>query len=195
MLHAYANDKARLLELLRNKSFAQKKVTLASGRVSDWYIDVRQTSFDGEGAMLLGRLLLREVQALEIHHDTQYAIGGLELGAVPIATAVSMTAALAGHELTAFTVRKEPKTHGAKLPIEGLGAIKPPRSVVVVEDVITTGASALKAVTTLRDAGYSVSAVLAVVDRGEDGGRGRLELEGLEVRALFGRDDFMPNVL
>ena len=172
----------QLIHALATRSARRGQFTLASGRQSTLYIDARLTTMSPEGLALIGPLGLATLR------DTGWgvhAVGGLTLGADPIAYAISYASALAGAlasaPLRAFTVRKEAKAHGTGKLIEG-----PFRSgdrVAVIEDVITTGGSALRAVEAVRAAGGEVAGVLALVDR-EEGGREALEAAGLDVRAL-----------
>jgi orotate phosphoribosyltransferase len=167
-----------LQQLLADRSARRGKFTLSSGRESTLYIDARLTTMSPEGLVLIGRLGLHSLH----HHgwDVQ-AIGGLTLGADPVAFAVAYASAATTRPLRAFTVRKEPKGHGAGRLVEG--PVASGDRVVIVEDVITTGASALRAVSAIRAMGGAVVGVLAVVDR-EEGGREALEAEGLPVVAL-----------
>jgi orotate phosphoribosyltransferase len=175
---------AALRALLAARSARRGQFTLASGRTSTLYIDARLTTMSPEGLALIGPLGLHALRHAAWQVD---AVGGLTLGADPIAYAISYASALEGKELVrAFTVRKEAKTHGTGQLIEG-----PFRSgdrVAVIEDVITTGASALRAVDAVRVAGGQVVGVLALVDR-EAGGREALERAGLEVRSLTRASD------
>lgn len=169
----------RLLDLLAGRSAKRGAVTLASGRQSDLYIDCRTTTMHPEGLSLIGPLGLHAIAERGWRPD---AIGGLTLGADPVSFAIAYASQLAGLPVRAFTVRKEAKAHGTGKVIEG--AFEPGDRVVVVEDVITTGGSALRAVEAVRAAGGTVVGVLAVVDR-EEGGREALEQGGgLEVLAL-----------
>ena len=175
---ADAINRGQLIDLLRERSFRTGDFTLASGRKSSYYVDARLTTMTGRGQVLVGELGLRAVD------DAGWqprAIGGLTLGADPVSYAIANAAARAGRTLDAFTVRKEAKTHGGGKLIEG--AFEPGWSVVVVEDTITTGESALKAVRAIREAGGVVVGVLAVVDR-EEGGAEKIAAEGLEVLSL-----------
>jgi orotate phosphoribosyltransferase len=168
-----------LRTLLATRSARRGEFTLTSGRTSSLYIDARLTTMSPEGLALIGPLGLRVLRDENWRVD---AVGGLTLGADPIAYAISYASALEGHSLIrAFTVRKEAKKHGTGQLIEG--PFRADDRVVVVEDVITTGASALRAAETIRNAGGQVVGVLAVVDR-EEGGREALESAGLQVRAL-----------
>ena len=171
-------DSDRLLDLLATRSAKRGQFTLASGRQSNLYIDARLTTMSPEGLALVGPLGLA---ALETGGWRVDAVGGLTLGADPVSYAISYASMLAGRPVRAFTVRKEAKTHGTGRLIEG--PFRAGDRVVVIEDVITTGGSALRAVEAVRAAGGHVAGVLAVVDR-EEGGREALEGAGLPVLAL-----------
>jgi orotate phosphoribosyltransferase len=151
---------------------------LASGRRSSYYIDARRTTMSGEGQALIGAAGLARLHERGWHAR---ALGGLTLGADPVAYAIAHAAHQAGERLDAFTVRKAAKAHGTGQRIEG--CFTHGDQVVVVEDVITTGRSALEAVDVLRLAGGEVLGVLALVDREEDG-RSAIEAAGLAVEAL-----------
>jgi len=175
-----------LLSLLATRSARRGSFTLASGRQSSLYIDARTTTMSPDGLALIGPLALQAI------HDagwTPDAIGGLTLGADPIACAISYASASGAKPLRAFTVRKEPKTHGTGKLIEG--PFREGDRVVVIEDTITTGSSARKAVDAVRAAGGVVEGVLALVDR-EEGGRETLESDGLEVRSLTLASEIVP---
>jgi len=169
----------RLRELLRTRSITHGDFVLASGRRSSYYIDARRTTMSGEGLLLVGQLGLAR---LADRRWTPQAIGGLTLGADPVAYAIASAARSRGLPLDAFTVRAQAKSHGTGRRIEG--CFDPGSSVVVVEDVITTGQSALEAIGVLRAANARVLGVLAVVDR-EEGGRAALEQAGYEVDTLL----------
>ena len=172
------NDLDCLLELLATRSARRGEFVLASGKRSTLYIDARLTTMSPEGLALIGPLGLSR---LEQARWRVQAIGGLTLGADPITYAISYASASTANPIRAFTVRKEAKTHGTGRLIEGPFASGD--RVAIIEDVITTGGSALRAVQAVRDAGGMVAGVLALVDR-EEGGREALETEGLEVLAL-----------
>lgn len=180
------DDRARLLALLTKHAYEKRRVVLASGKESDFYIDCRGVALSPEGHALIGRLMLQEAQ--RILPGVQ-AVGGLTLGADPLASAVSLTSWLQGTPVGAFLVRKEAKAHGKGRTVEGLQLLPPNAKAVVLEDVITTGGSALTAIERAREAGLEVSAVVALVDRSE-GGRERLESAGVTVSSLFERKDF-----
>src|SRR6478609_321874 len=171
-------DHDRLLTLLAERSARRGHFTLASGRQSTLYIDARLTTMSPEGLALIGPLAL---DALSASGWRVNAVGGLTLGADPVTYAIAYASALAGTPLRAFTVRKEAKAHGTGRLIEG--PYREGDRVAVIEDVITTGGSALRAVEAVRAAGGVVSGVLALVDR-EEGGRDALEDAGLSVIVL-----------
>jgi orotate phosphoribosyltransferase len=181
------DDRARLLELLRTLAFQEREVTLSSGLKSNFYIDCKQVSLDAEGATLIGRLFLA---ALEAHAPAAEGVGGLTLGADPLATATSIASFVAGRPRAAFIVRKEPKGHGTGQWIEASKRLRAGAPVVIVEDVVTTGASTLRAIERAREAGYQVLHALALVDRME-GGREAI-VEHAPLTALFTRKDFLP---
>src|SRR5688500_12224910 len=159
------DDHQRLTALLAERSARRGQFTLASGRVSTLYIDARMTTMSPEGLALIGRLGLAEMAAAGWDADS---VGGLTLGADPISYAISYASSSTAKPIRAFTVRKAPKAHGTAKLIEG--PFNPRDRVVVIEDVITTGSSALKAISAIRDAGGEILGLLALVDR-EEGGR------------------------
>jgi orotate phosphoribosyltransferase len=168
-----------LQALLARRSARRGEFTLASGRTSSLYIDARLTTMSPEGLTLIGPLGLHALREESWEVD---AVGGLTLGADPISYAISYASALDGSSpVRAFTVRKETKAHGTGKLIEG--PFRAHDRVVVIEDVITTGSSALRAVEAIRNAGGEIIGVLALVDR-EEGGREALENAGLKVRSL-----------
>lgn len=178
----------RLVELLRERSFERKRVTLASGRESDFFIDCKQAALTAEGHALVGALML---EALDVLGGCD-AVAGVELGGCPLASAVSLMSHLRGTPLPALYVRKEVKDHGSRRQIEGDKALAPGLRVAMLEDVITTGGSTLKAVEKLRAAGASVVGVIALVDRLE-GGAEAIRAAGLPVVAICTRRDFLPD--
>lgn len=171
-------DLERLIALLARVSARRGQFTLASGRTSSLYIDARLTTMSPEGLSLIGPLGLEAIRAGGWEAD---AVGGLTLGADPVAYAISYASAASDRPLRAFTVRKEAKAHGTGRLIEGPFAHGD--RVVIVEDVITTGGSALKAASAVEAAGGRIAGVLALVDR-EEGGREAIEAAGYAVRAL-----------
>jgi len=177
-LHAPPDPLGRLQALLLQRSVSRGDFILASGRRSTYYIDARLTTMSGEGQNLIGTLGLERLQR---RGWQPRAVGGLTLGADPVAYAVAAAAHRTGVRLDAFSVRKQPKQHGTARRIEG--CFQSGADVVVIEDVITTGQSALTAIAVLLEAGARVLGVLAVVDR-QEGGRERLEADGHAVEAL-----------
>jgi len=162
------------------------EVTLASGRVASYYVDLRRVSLHHEAGPLLGHLMLDMLAAGGMNLEQLGAIGGLTMGADPVATAMMHAAASRGLATDAFVVRKAAKGHGLQRRVEGPGVAD--RAVVVVEDTSTTGGSVLTAVTAVRQAGADVKAVAVIVDRAT-GARERIEAEGLAYHALFSAED------
>jgi orotate phosphoribosyltransferase len=169
-----SDDRAALVQQIRDLAVVHGEVTLASGRTADYYVDMRRVTLDGATAPLIGRVMLDLVADWEFE-----AVGGLTLGADPVAVAMLHATAAAGGRLDAFVVRKEGKAHGLQRRIEG-SPVKG-RRVLAVEDTSTTGGSALTAVQALREAGAEVVGVAVVVDR-DTGARERIESEGLPYR-------------
>jgi orotate phosphoribosyltransferase len=167
-----------LVKLLAQRSAKRGRFTLASGKTSDLYIDARMTSMSPEGLSLIGSLGLHAIRATGWPVD---AVGGMTLGADPLAYAISYTSSFTPPLIRAFTVRKDAKPHGTNKLIEG--PFQYGDHVIVVEDVITTGASALQAIDAIRSAGGNIQGVLALVDR-EDGGRGTIEAKGYDVISI-----------
>lgn len=170
--------RARLVTLLKSRSVLHGDFLLASGRRSPHYVDCRRTTMHADGLTLIGDLGLAAIR------DAGWsigAVGGLTLGADPVAYAIARASAGTNQVVHAFTVRQAAKTHGAARRIEG--CFESGMQVAVVEDVVTTGASALEAAAVVRAAGGAVCGVLAVVDR-EEGGRAAIEREGYPVRTL-----------
>ena len=172
------NDAGALRRLLQERSVRRGEFTLSSGKRSSYYIDCRLTTMSAEGMVLVGRLGLAEIARAGWRPK---AIGGLTMGADPVAYAIAAAARAQGRLLDAFSVRKQAKTHGTGRRIEG--CFTAGAAVVVVEDVITTGQSAAEAIAAVRAEGGRVLGVLAVVDR-EEGGRIMLEQAGHAVEAL-----------
>jgi len=181
--------RAELFELIRTRSFGRGRILLASGRESDYYIDMRPTTVHPAGATCVGELICDALEGLPVEF-----VGGLEMGAVPVATSVAIASHRRGRDIGAFFVRKKPKDHGAKKLIEGLpqGETLKGRNVVVVEDVTTTGGSALQAVAALREEGANIVLVLTIVDRLE-GAKESFAAEGLEFSAIYTADEFLKS--
>nr|WP_187361644.1 orotate phosphoribosyltransferase [Phytoactinopolyspora mesophila] len=164
-----------------NKAVVHGRVVLSSGKEADYYVDMRRVTLDGEAAPLIGEVMLDLTADLDIA-----AVGGLTLGADPVATSMLHAAHRRGHNLDAFVVRKSEKQHGLRRQIEGPEVAG--RRVLAVEDTSTTGGSVLTAVDALRTAGADIVAVAVIVDR-DTGARERVEEAGLEYRAAFGPAD------
>jgi|SRR5687768_13021118 len=167
-----------LKQLLIERSVRKGNFVLASGKSSTFYVDARLTTMSPQGMVTIGSLGLEQIDDAGWKPDS---VGGLTLGADPIAFAISYTSAVRPTPLRAFTVRKEPKQHGTGNLIEG--PFKPGDKVVIIEDVITTGKSAIQAIDAVESAGGVILGVLAVVDR-EDGGREAIRARGHDVIAL-----------
>jgi orotate phosphoribosyltransferase len=168
-------DRAELLSVIKAKAVIHGDVVLSSGRRASWYIDLRRVLLDGRAAPLAGRVMLDATADL-----TYDAVGGLTLGADPVAAAMMHAAGAAGRHLDAFVVRKAEKSHGLQRRIEGPDVAG--RRVLAVEDTSTTGNSVLTAVDALLEAGADVVGVAVVVERGA---RPRVSERGLPYRAAF----------
>ena len=174
-------DRAALLQLIKDQAIVHGKVTLSSGKEADYYVDLRRISLSGEAAPLVGRVMR------DLTSDFDYvAVGGLTLGADPVATSMLHAAAAAGERVDAFVVRKAGKAHGLQQRIEG-PSIKG-RRVLVVEDTTTTGASPLEAVAACREEGAEVVGVAMIADRAT-GSKEKIEAEGLTYVSAFSMED------
>ena len=171
------HHRAIVLALLASRSYRHGRFTLASGRSSDHYINCKPVSLSGSGLASLSTLLLEQVE------PDSAAVAGLTLGADPLVSGVAMAAALAGRNLDALIVRKEAKGHGTGAWLEG--PLPPAGSrITVLEDVVTSGGSSLKAVQQLRQEGFQIERVVTIVDR-QEGGLETLAAEGLELRSIY----------
>lgn len=183
------NDRQRLIEIVRAVSFQYSKepvFRLVSGALSNFYFNMKKTTMSPEGMYLVGKLMHGKVSELGL---APKGIGGLTLGADPIAYAVSFYAYTAGRRINAFVVRKEPKAHGLGLPVEG--DVSPGDNVVIVDDVVTTGGSTIKAVRAAEQFGLKIDAVIVLVDRCEHGGRQNIEALGYPVHHILTVKDFV----
>ena len=170
-----------LRELIKSDAVKYGKFILASGRESDLYVDLRKVTLNPKGALLIGSIIFDMIKERSVD-----AIGGMSLGADPIAVASSLVAYQAGHTINAFLVRKGKKDHGTKNMIEG--PFEKGYKVVVVEDVITTGSSTITAIEHIEEAGMVVDMVIGILDRSE-GGKEAIEKLGYEVRSILERKD------
>ena len=173
-------DDQRLVQLLRERSVRTGHFVLASGKTSDLYVDVRATSLDSEGCWLIGRVLLARLRSDVV------GVGGLTLGADPLACATATLAWGSGRPIHAFLIRKESKGHGTNQYVEGLTSLPPGSRVAVVEDTTTTGGSLLRAIVRARDAGLDVVQTITLVDR-EEGAREALADAGFTLEAFTTR--------
>ena len=179
--------RAELFELIRTRSFGRGKIKLVSGRESDYYIDMRPTTLHPAGATCVGELIADALDGLPVEF-----VGGLESGAIPIATAVATASHRRGGNIGAFFVRKKAKDHGARKLVEGLpkGETLEGRNVVIVDDVMTTGGSSVQAIEAVREEGATILLVLTIVDRLE-GAAETFAKEKLPFRALYTADEFL----
>lgn len=182
-----AARRARLIELIKSRSFQEgPEFKLASGKTSTFYFNMKPTMLDSEGAYLVASLILDQLEGTDVD-----LIGGLEMGAVPIASSVAAVAFTEGRKLPAFFVRKQAKEHGTQSLVEGLakGESMVGKKLVVVEDVTTTGGSALKAAEALKAAGAEIVTVITIVDR-LDGAAEAFAAAGLKFEPLLTLADF-----
>jgi orotate phosphoribosyltransferase len=182
-------DRQRLIEIVKTVSFQYSKepvFRLVSGALSNFYFNMKKTTMSPEGMFLVGRLIYRRIVELGL---APKGIGGLTLGADPIAYAVSFYSYTEGRPIKAIVVRKEPKAHGLGLPIEG--DVSPGDNVIIVDDVVTTGGSTIKAVKAAEQFGLKVDAVIVLVDRCEHGGRQNIEALGYPVHHILTVKDFL----
>ncbi len=173
--------RARLLELVKEKAIVHGRVTLSSGKEADYYVDLRRITLDGEASPLVG-IVMRDL-VKDLDYD---AVGGLTLGADPVATAILHASAAAGDRKDAFVVRKSGKAHGLQQRIEGPSITG--RRVVIVEDTSTTGASPLEAANAAREEGAEVVAVATIADRAT-GAAEKFAEAGLEYRFVYGLEE------
>lgn len=177
--------KKRLARILLERSYREGDFTLASGRKSDYYFDCRVTALHPEGSWLIGKLFNELIKDMDI-----VGVAGMTLGADPLIAATTVISWELGRPLAGLIVRKEAKGHGTGQFVEGIANFKPGDRVAMLEDVVTTGGSLLKACERVRDAGLEVAGVCTVLDRGE-GGREMLKAAGYELHALFSRPELL----
>ena len=179
------NELQELAEIVRKRSLRVGDFVLSSGKKASYYLDCRMTTLDPRGAFLIASLVLAKMRELKIKAD---AVGGLTLGADPMAASIAVVSGIEGNPLPGFIVRKEAKGHGTQSLIEG--TLSKGDRVVIVEDVVTTGGSSLQAITAVKAVGCDVRKVLAVVDR-EEGGREALKEQGYPLEAVFTARELM----
>lgn len=174
-----------LMSIVRELSYEEREVTLASGRKSNFYFDGKQTTLHAKGGLLVGKAFWDRVKEFEGPID---GVGGLTLGADPIATATSIAASLEGENVHAFIIRKEPKGHGTGQWLEGRKNLPPGSRVVIVEDVTTTGGSSMKAVERAEEEGLVVLGIVTLVDR-EEGAQENITGAGQILKPVFTRTE------
>lgn len=179
-----AIDRPALVQLLARLSYRKGTFRLASGKESDFYVDVKQTVMRAEGARVVGELLCERLEA----HGIQL-VGGMAVGAVPLVSVALAAAAARGYELDGFFVRKDVKDHGTARKLDG--RFRAGARIALVEDVVTTGASTLQAIDAVEEAGGKVALVVTVVDREENEGVAALEARGAIVESLATRTEIM----
>lgn len=177
--------KEELKTIICELSYEEREVTLASGRKSNFYFDGKQTTLHARGGLLVGQAFWDEVKKFA---GPIAGVGGLTLGADPIATATSIAAQLDGSSVHAFIIRKEPKGHGTGQWLEGRKNLPPGSRVVIVEDVTTTGGSSMKAVERAQEEGLEVVGIVTLVDR-EEGAREAIEGAGQVLRTVFTKSE------
>lgn len=178
-------ERNELIAIVRELSYEEREVTLASGRKSNFYFDGKQTALHAQGGLLVGKAFWEIVKQFD---GPIHGVGGLTLGADPIATATSIAAALDGQSVHAFIIRKEPKGHGTGQWLEGRKNLPPGSRVVIVEDVTTTGDSSMKAVDRAQQEGLVVLGIITLVDR-EEGACANIEGAGQVLRSVFTRSE------
>ena len=174
--------KRRLAEILLEKSYIEGDFTLTSGQKSDYYFDCKQTALHPEGSYLIGRLFLEMLKPVDVQ-----GVGGMTLGADPLVSAVTVLSHLGGRPLPGFIVRKQAKGHGTNKYLEGMANFRPGQKVALLEDVVTTGGTLLKACERVVESGLEIVTVLCVLDR-EQGGKDNLRKAGYELEAIFTRE-------
>jgi len=178
------NIQKELLKILKKEAFLKKKIKLSSGKISNFYIDVRKVSLSSKGIYLISKLVLRIVKSLNVD-----AIGGPTLGADPIVSGVCLLAYKEKMPLKGFLIRKVPKKHGRQKLIEGQ-VIKPSERVVIVDDVATSGSSLVKSIKILKKDKIKVVGAVTVIDR-QEGAAENLAALGCPLKSLFTRGDFL----
>jgi orotate phosphoribosyltransferase len=177
-------EKERLLTILKALSYEEGDFILASGKRSTYYIDAKETTLNPEGMFLIGKLMyamVREIPAVE-------AVGGVSIGGDPLVCSVVLEAYGKKDNLGGFLIRKEPKGHGTNRWVEGGKNLRKGMNVVILEDVVTTGGSSLKAIEATEKEGYTVKGIVAILDRLE-GGKDTIKSKGYELKSIFSLND------
>jgi orotate phosphoribosyltransferase len=178
------DEQARLLKLLKDLLYEEGDFILTSGKRSSYYIDCKETTLNPEGMYLVGNLMYRMVKKV----PGVDAVGGVSIGGDPLVCAVILAAYAAKDALKGFFIRKEPKGHGTNRWIEGAKNLRPAMNVVILEDVVTTGGSSLKAIEATEKEGYTVKGVIGILDRLE-GGKETIESKGYMFTSIFDLND------
>ncbi len=181
--------KKRLLELLKELSFERREIILASGRRSNFYIDCKQTALTPEGLVLIGNIFLDMIDKIAEKVD---AVAGVTLGGDPLVCATSYASFLSGKNLPALIIRKELKGHGTEVYVEGKRNVREKAKVVILEDVITTGGSTLRACERVKQEGLDVAYIICLVDR-EEGGKENIQAAGHRLYSVFKKRDFISD--
>ncbi len=179
--------RTRLARILYARSYREGDFTLTSGKKSDYYFDCKQTALHPEGGYLIGRLFLEQIKTSGMKIQ---GVGGMTLGADPLVTAVTVLSYLENTPLPGFIVRKESKGHGTNAFLEGMANFEPGYRVCLLEDVVTTGGTLLKACERVRDAGLKIEGILCVLDR-EEGGRDNIISAGYDFISIFTRKELI----
>ena len=177
-------EKDRLLEILKDLSYQEGDFVLASGKKSTYYIDAKETTLNPEGMYLVGHIMhsmVRDIPGID-------AVGGVSIGGDPLVCAVVLSAYSKKDNLVGFLIRKEPKGHGTNRWVEGAKNLKKGMNVVILEDVVTTGGSSLKAIEGTEKEGYNVKGIVAILDRLE-GGKDTIESKGYIFKSIFNLKD------
>ena len=177
--------KKKLARILLDKSYMEGDFTLTSGRKSDYYFDCRQSSLNPEGAYLIGSIFFEMLKDMDVH-----AVAGMTMGADPLVTSTSLVAFQNQRNLPALIVRKEAKKHGAGRAIEGLANVEKGAPVILLEDVVSTGGSVLKACEHVKDAGLSVLGIFCILNR-EEGGDDAIKNAGYPLHTIFTRRELL----
>ena len=178
-------DRKRLLELVKTRALEVRKVVLSSGRTSDYYVDCKRVTLDSEGAYLTAKLML------EMVNPKASVVAGLTLGADPIVSSMAVLSHVQGKGIPALIIRKDPKKHGTRRFIEG-PSLPEGSEVVVVDDVVTSGASIIRSAERLIAEGFKPIQTLAILDR-QEGGREALEAAGYQLEAILTKEDLKIN--
>lgn len=176
-------NRDRLLNIIHEKSLLKGTYVLSSGGISDYYVDLRRTTLDGEGATLIGMMIWNAIKG-----DNVNCVGGMSIGADPIATATAMTSWMAGQPIAAFIVRKQIKDHGTRCMVEG--PVVTPVRAAIVDDVCSTGYSAVTAAATVMNLGGTVERIVSVVDR-NDGAKEYFSELGIPYTYIFTLEEIL----